>query len=186
MLTGRLLRDGVLQQSSLSANDAYCPPEKQQALLDLVFDVHDRCASLVERGVPIARIEEVDLSSVTRARDSSARRRRGDRGDCLRRHVGSGRARVRSRAPVQYSSVISIDGPLLCVEGVRGVGWDEVVAIHLDSGEIRHGVVLEASGELAVVQVFEGTTGLALDGVRVSFGGGPMRIPVGEQWLGWV
>ena len=90
------------------------------------------------------------------------------------------------RAPVEYSSVTSIDGPLLCVEGVRDVGWDEVVAIHLDSGETRHGVVLEASGELAVVQVFEGTTGLALDSVRVSFGGGPMRVPVGEAWLGRV
>jgi V/A-type H+-transporting ATPase subunit B len=91
-----------------------------------------------------------------------------------------------ARAPVEYSSVTSIDGPLLCVEGVRGVGWDEVAVIRLDSGETRHGVVLEASGDVAVVQVFEGTTGLGLDGVRVSFGGGPMRIPVGEAWLGRV
>jgi V/A-type H+-transporting ATPase subunit A len=69
MLAGRLLREGVLQQSSLSPNDAYCPPEKQRALLDLVLDVHDRCARLVARGVPIARIEEIDMSAVTRARD---------------------------------------------------------------------------------------------------------------------
>ena len=90
------------------------------------------------------------------------------------------------RAPVEYSSVTSIEGPLLCVEGVRDVGWDEVVAIHLGSGETRHGVVLEASGDVAVVQVFEGTTGLGLDSVRVSFGGGPMRVPVGDGWLGRV
>jgi V/A-type H+-transporting ATPase subunit B len=90
------------------------------------------------------------------------------------------------RAPVEYTSVTSIDGPLLCVEGVRDVGWDEVVAIRLDSGEVRHGIVLETSGQLAVVQVFEGTAGLGLENVRVSFGGGPMRVPVGEEWLGRV
>jgi V/A-type H+-transporting ATPase subunit A len=72
MLAGRLLRDGVLQQSSLSRNDAFCAPEKQQALLELVLDVYDRCAALVERGVPAARIEALDLSSVTRARDTVA------------------------------------------------------------------------------------------------------------------
>jgi V/A-type H+/Na+-transporting ATPase subunit B len=36
----------------------------------------------------------------------------------------------------------------------------------------------------AVVEVLEGTAGLRLDEVRVSFSGGPLRIPVGESWLG--
>jgi V/A-type H+-transporting ATPase subunit B len=90
------------------------------------------------------------------------------------------------RAPVEYSALTSIKGPLLCVEGVQGVGWDEVAEIHLESGEVRHGIVLEVAGDLAVVQVFEGTRGLALGRARVSFGGGPMRIPVGDAWLGRV
>lgn len=90
------------------------------------------------------------------------------------------------RAPIEYSSVTSIKGPLLCVEGIRDVGWDEVVEIRLDSGDVRHGLVLEVDRQVAVVQVFEGTSGLALDGLRVSFGGSPMRIPVGESWLGRV
>jgi V/A-type H+-transporting ATPase subunit B len=89
-------------------------------------------------------------------------------------------------APIEYHSLSSLKGPLLCVDGVRGVGWDEVVEIRLDSGEVRHGVVLEVDRELAVVQVFEGTSGLALDRVRVSFAGSPMRIPVGDAWLGRV
>ncbi len=93
---------------------------------------------------------------------------------------------MRLRAPVEYSALTSIKGPLLCVEGVQGVGWDEVAEIHLDTGEVRHGIVLEVAGELAVVQVFEGTQGLSLGGARVSFGGGPMRIPVSEAWLGRV
>src|SRR5665213_134414 len=89
-------------------------------------------------------------------------------------------------APIEYSSIGSIRGPLLTVQDVRDVGWDEVVEIRIDSGELRHGLVLEVDRDLAVVQVFEGTSGLALDRLRVSFGSGPMRIPVGEKWLGRV
>ena len=69
LLSGRLLRETVLQQSSLSANDAYSAPAKQQALVALALAVHDRCLELVEAGVPAERIEEVDLSPATRARD---------------------------------------------------------------------------------------------------------------------
>lgn len=90
------------------------------------------------------------------------------------------------RAPIEYGSVASVKGPLLVVEGVRDVGWDEVVEVRLESGELRHGLVLEIDRDVAVVQVFEGTGGLSLNGVRVSFQGGPMRIPVGESWLGRV
>jgi V/A-type H+-transporting ATPase subunit A len=69
LLTARLLREGELQQSALSANDAYCRPAKQAALLELVLAVHDRCLQLLERGVAAVRIEETDLSEATRARD---------------------------------------------------------------------------------------------------------------------
>ena len=91
-----------------------------------------------------------------------------------------------SRAPVAYSSLTSIQGPLVLVEGVEGVGWDELAEIHADSGPPRHGVVLEVRGDVAVVQVFEGTSGLRLDDARVAFAGSPLRTPVGESWLGRV
>jgi V/A-type H+-transporting ATPase subunit B len=91
-----------------------------------------------------------------------------------------------SRVPVAYSSLTSIRGPLVLVEGVEGVGWDEVAEIRADSGPPRHGVVLEVRGDVAVVQVFEGTGGLRLDDARVTFAGSPLRTPVGEAWLGRV
>jgi V/A-type H+/Na+-transporting ATPase subunit A len=71
LLTGRLLREGVLQQSALSENDAYCGPEKQNALLELVLAVSDRCLGLVEAGLPVSAIEEFDFAPVTRARDAT-------------------------------------------------------------------------------------------------------------------
>jgi V/A-type H+-transporting ATPase subunit A len=72
LLTGRLLREAVLQQSALSANDAFCEPSKQAALLDLVLALHDRFLHLLEQGVSSDRIEGVDLSEATRVRDEAA------------------------------------------------------------------------------------------------------------------
>jgi V/A-type H+-transporting ATPase subunit B len=90
------------------------------------------------------------------------------------------------RAQVQYTRVDEIRGPLLVVGDVEGVGWDEVCEIRLASGEVRHGVVIEVDRDLAVVEVFEGTAEIGTRGTRVAFSGAPMRIPVGEDWLGRV
>jgi len=90
------------------------------------------------------------------------------------------------RVPLQYSNVTSVEGPLLVVRGVEGVGWDEQVAVRLDSGELRHGQVLEVDRDLAVVEVFEGGAGINPDEIRVEFTGSPIRVPVGEGWLGRV
>ena len=69
LLTGRLLRESVLQQSALSRNDAWSSRDKQAALLAMVLAIHDRALDLVRRGVPAAHIEELDLSDAARARD---------------------------------------------------------------------------------------------------------------------
>ena len=71
LLGARLLREGVLQQNALSENDAACAPAKQLALLELMLDLYERCAALVEQGVPVDEIEELDLSEATRARDTT-------------------------------------------------------------------------------------------------------------------
>ncbi|HET8683107.1 MAG TPA: V-type ATP synthase subunit B [Micromonosporaceae bacterium] len=92
-----------------------------------------------------------------------------------------------NRAPaIEYSDLTELRGPLLVVRGVSGVGWDEFARIRLASGQRRHGLVLEVDGDLAVVQVLEGTSGVRLDGTRISFDGTPLRIPVGTGWLGRV
>jgi V/A-type H+-transporting ATPase subunit A len=69
LLTGRLLREAVLQQSALSDNDTWCAPAKQAVLLAMVLDIHDRASDLVRRGVPAALIEGLNLSDAARARD---------------------------------------------------------------------------------------------------------------------
>jgi V/A-type H+-transporting ATPase subunit A len=71
LLTGRLVREAVLQQSALSANDAKSTPEKGAALVDAVLSVHDRCQALIERGVLASVIEEADWGPLIRARDET-------------------------------------------------------------------------------------------------------------------
>ena len=60
----------------------------------------------------------------------------------------------------EYSTVNQISGPLLFVRDVKGVGFGELVRIRTPSGEERRGQVLEVRSDMAVVQVFEGTSGL--------------------------
>jgi V/A-type H+-transporting ATPase subunit B len=86
----------------------------------------------------------------------------------------------------EYTAVAELRGPLLVVRGVTGVGWDEFATIRLGGGETRHGLVLEADRDLAVVQVLEGTGGMRPSATSVAFSGSPLRIPVGESWLGRV
>ncbi|MDC2948866.1 V-type ATP synthase subunit A [Streptomyces heilongjiangensis] len=71
VLAGRLVREGVLQQSALSRRDAYCGPEKTAALADAVLTVADRCRELVDSGVPAASVEEVDFGPLLRAREDT-------------------------------------------------------------------------------------------------------------------
>jgi len=86
----------------------------------------------------------------------------------------------------EYHRIKEIKGPLLVVEGVSRVAYDEIVEIELASGEKRRGRVLDVSHGIAVVQVFEGTTGITSTGTKVRFLGRPLEIPVSEDMLGRV
>jgi len=80
--------------------------------------------------------------------------------------------------------VSRIEGPLVFVEGIGNVGYDEVVEIIDSRGQLRHGRVLEVGEGLAVIEVFAGTSGLSIDGTRIHFMGTPYHIPVTEEMLG--
>lgn len=84
----------------------------------------------------------------------------------------------------EYTRVREIKGPLLIVEGVSNVAYDEIVEVELATGEKRRGRVLDVQKGIAVVQVFEGTTGITTTGTKVRFLGRPLEIPVSEDMLG--
>ncbi len=85
-----------------------------------------------------------------------------------------------------YKTVSSISGPLIVVEEVEGIKYDELVEIELPSGETRNGKVLEVSLDKALVQIFEGTSGIDIGTTRVSFKGRGLEFPVSEEILGRV
>ena len=84
----------------------------------------------------------------------------------------------------EYSTVTEVTGPLLIVEGVRGVAYGEVVKIRTSTGEERTGQVLEAREDKAVVQVFEGTKGLDTKLTSVRFTGETMKVGLSRDMLG--
>ncbi|HUH97571.1 MAG TPA: V-type ATP synthase subunit B [Anaerolineales bacterium] len=90
------------------------------------------------------------------------------------------------RGGQEVVGVSRVEGPILVVEGAANIGYDEVVDIADSQGKIRRGRVLEVGEDMAVVQVFAGSTGLSIDGTRVRFLGDTLHIPVAEEMLGRV
>jgi len=87
---------------------------------------------------------------------------------------------------IEFTDITAVKGPIIVTRGTHDVGWDEAALVRLASGEERHGVVLDVSDDVAVVQIYEGTAGVRPSGTTMAFSGNPMRIRVGEAWLGRV
>ncbi len=86
----------------------------------------------------------------------------------------------------EYTTVREVAGPLMIVEGVEGVAYNEIVDIETPNGEMRRGQVLEVKGDVAVVQVFEGTSDLNTATTKVRFTGETAKIGVSLDMLGRV
>jgi len=84
----------------------------------------------------------------------------------------------------EYLTVSNIVGPLVIVEKVADVKFGELVEIETAGGRTRRGQVLDISTEQAVVQVFEGTVGLDIEGSRVRFLGRSQQLGVSEDIIG--
>ncbi len=87
---------------------------------------------------------------------------------------------------MNYIGISEINGPLIVLEGVSGVGYDEVCEITLGAGLRRKGRVIGLEGERAVIQVFEGTGGLSLENVSTRFTGRAMELSLSKEMLGRV
>ena len=81
---------------------------------------------------------------------------------------------------IQYLGLSAVNGPLVFLEGVSGVGYDEVVELRLKNGEIRNGKVIAIEGDKVAVQVFEGTHEINLKEVTAEFLGKPLEISLAE------
>ncbi len=87
---------------------------------------------------------------------------------------------------LQYVGLKDINGPLVALEGVTGVAYDEIARIRLDDGTERIGRVVQLEGDKAILQVFEGTNGISLKNTKTVFSGKPLEIPLAAEMLGRV
>lgn len=86
--------------------------------------------------------------------------------------------------PIEYMGLRNIDGPLAVLEGVCGATNEELVSIEISNGEKRMGKIIELEGDKAVVQVFEGTSGMSLTNTKTTLSGKPMMLPLSKEILG--
>jgi len=84
----------------------------------------------------------------------------------------------------EYRGITNISGPLLIVEGVENVKYEELVEIIVGDEKIRNGRVLEVEGDKALVQVFEGTRGIDTEKSRVRFQGRGIHMYLSPDILG--
>lgn len=86
----------------------------------------------------------------------------------------------------EYRSISEVVGPLMLVEGVDGVKYNELVEIEQANGEVRRGKVLEVNRDKALVQLFEVSQGLKISTSKARFLGKSIELPVSEDMLGRV
>ena len=84
----------------------------------------------------------------------------------------------------EYSTITDVNGPLIIVNKISNVKYDELEEVELSNGEKRRGQVLEVSEDKAIVQMFEGTSGIDISNTRVRFLGRVIEIPVSMDLLG--
>ena len=86
----------------------------------------------------------------------------------------------------EYKTIREVVGPLMVVEGVEGVKYNELVDIVAKDGEIRRGKVLEIDRDKAVVQLFENSQGLRISDSKARFLGHSQQLAVSRDMLGRV
>lgn len=87
-------------------------------------------------------------------------------------------------AGLLISGITSVEGPIIRVEDTGVVAYDEFVEIIDPNNQAQVGRVLEVGDNVAVIEVFSGTTGLTTEGTRVRFSGRSLQVPVSREMLG--
>ena len=85
---------------------------------------------------------------------------------------------------LEYVGLREVNGPLIILDGVSNVKYDEIVEINLTGGGKKQGRVIDMYGDTAVIQVFEGTSGISLTNTKTRFTGQPMLLPLSKEILG--
>ncbi len=85
---------------------------------------------------------------------------------------------------IEYLGLSEINGPLVVLEGVENVAYEEMVEFTIDNKSKKLGRIIAAYEDKALIQVFEGTDNMSLKNTRTRLTGHPMEISLSEEILG--
>ncbi|KAG8344556.1 ATP synthase alpha beta family beta barrel domain [Trypanosoma vivax] len=106
--------------------------------------------------------------------------------ELMAEHISDLQNKYSVKPHLEYTTIRAVNGPLVILGDVRLPTFAEIVNIELSDGSMRRGKVLEVDGDKAVVQVFEGTSGIDVKRSKCEFTGKVMELGVSEDMLGRV
>ena len=84
----------------------------------------------------------------------------------------------------RYNTIENISGPIVFATGLKSAIVGEMCRVTLSDGELRSGQILELSGDMAVIQVLEGTHGIDVVGTSIEPSGELASVALSEDILG--
>lgn len=85
---------------------------------------------------------------------------------------------------LDYQTIIGVEGPLVIMDNVKFPTYGEIVNVCLADGRVRQGQILEVNKKKAVVQVFEGTSGIDTKNTHIEFTGEILKMPISDDLMG--
>lgn len=85
---------------------------------------------------------------------------------------------------LQLLGLSEVSGSLVAIDNAIDIANEEVVEIQMSDGQKRTGRIVRIEGTHAIIQVFEGTSGLSKDNTKTKFLGHPMEISLSREILG--
>jgi len=85
---------------------------------------------------------------------------------------------------LDYQTIIGVEGPLVIMDNVKFPTYGEIVNVCLSDGRVRQGQILEINKKKAIVQVFEGTSGVDVKNTHIEFTGDVLKMPISDDLMG--
>ncbi|CAD7977047.1 unnamed protein product, partial [Amoebophrya sp. A25] len=84
---------------------------------------------------------------------------------------------------LDYQTIVGVEGPLVIMDNVKFPTFGEIVNVCLADGRVRQGQILEVNKKKAIVQVFEGTSGVDVKNTHIEFTGDVLKMPISDDLI---
>jgi V/A-type H+-transporting ATPase subunit B len=180
------LREDFLQQNAFHEEDSFCSLKKQYLMLKAILNFYHTSKEAVTQGTKVNDIKKIAVNErIARMKYQKNIEKEVEE---IKKEMQKQLQSIKAKEELvkEYTSVVEVTGPLMIVEKVEDVAYGELVQVTTSMGEKRVGQVLEIAEDRAVVQLFEGTSGIDTKGTRVRFIGETMKLGVSKEMLGRV